>query len=174
MIELLILYTILHREYTMYSIQKRILDSFAPFAYPSFGTLKPALQRLEEKEYLTSRKMMSDGGKLSVYYEITKNGINELKRLILEDYSDNPTSFLSFARVKLSCADCLSKEERERLFFSTKSKALQFKNSAQNILNDEYKQIGFYQKIIYDNTVCEFTNLISIIEGLEKDNARNS
>ena len=126
----------------MYSIQKRILDSFAPFAYPSFGTLKPALKRLEEKECLTSRKMMSDGGKLSVYYEITKNGINELKRLILEDYSDNPSMFLSYARIKLTCADCLSKEERERLFFSTKSKALQFKNSAENALKDEYKQKG--------------------------------
>ena len=158
----------------MYSIQKRILDNFAPFAYPSFGTLKPALQRLEEKECLTSRKMMSDGGKLSVYYEITRTGINELKRLLLEDYSDNPTSFLSYARIKLSCADCLSKEERERLFFSTKSKALQFKNFTENALKDEYKQITFYQKIIYDNTACEYNNFISIIEGLEKDNARNS
>ena len=136
MIELLILYTILHREYTMYSIQKRILDSFAPFAYPSFGTLKPALQRLEEKEYLTSRKMMSDGGKLSVYYEITKNGINELKRLILEDYSDNPTSFLSFARVnqKKKEKDCSSQQNQKhyslkiphKIFLTTNTNRLVF------------------------------------------------
>jgi len=51
---------------------------------------------------------------------------------------------------------------------------MQFKNLAQNILNDEYNQINFYQKIVLDNTVCEFSNFITIIEGLEKDNARNS
>jgi len=174
MIELLILYIILSRDFTMYAIQRRIEDNFAPFTKPSFGALKPALRRLEEKECLTSRKMMSNGGKLSVYYEITKNGLNELKRLILEDLSDNPLQFLSNARVKLSCADCFNADERKRLFFSIKSKAMQFKNLAQNILNDEYNQINFYQKIVLDNTVCEFSNFITIIEGLEKDNARNS
>lgn len=174
MIELLILYVILSRDFTMYAIQRRIEDNFAPFTKPSFGALKPALRRLEEKECLTSRKMMSNGGKLSVYYEITKNGLNELKRLILEDLSDNPLQFLSNARVKLSCADCLNADEKKRLFFSIKSKAMQFKNLAQNILNDEYNQINFYQKIVLDNTVCEFSNFITIIEGLEKDNARNS
>jgi len=143
MIELLILYIILSRDFTMYAIQRRIEDNFAPFTKPSFGALKPALRRLEEKECLTSRKMMSNGGKLSVYYEITKNGLNELKRLILEDLSDNPLQFLSNARVKLSCADCLNADERKRLFFSIKSKAMQFKNLAQNILNDEYNHINF-------------------------------
>lgn len=174
MIELLILYVILKRDYTMYAIQKRIEDSFAPFTNPSFGALKPALRRLEEKECLTSRKMMSDGGKLSVYYEITRAGINELKRLLLEDLSVNPIQFLSNARVKIACADCLDNEEKKRLFFSVKSRALQFKNYAQNILNDEYKNISFYQKIILDNAACEYANFINIIEGLEKDNARNS
>jgi hypothetical protein len=51
---------------------------------------------------------------------------------------------------------------------------MQFKNEAQNILADEYKKVNFYQKIILDNAVCEYSNFINIIEGLEKDNARNS
>ena len=51
MIELLILYVILKRDYTMYSIQKRIEDNFAPFTKPSFGALKPALRRLEIKTF---------------------------------------------------------------------------------------------------------------------------
>ncbi len=174
MIELLILYVILKRDYTMYAVQKRIEENFAPFAKPSFGALKPALRRLEEKECLSSRKLMSDGGKLSVYYEITKNGVNELKRLILEDFSDNPVQFLSNARVKLSCSDCLDKDERTRLFFSVKSRAMQFKVLTENALKDEYKQINFYQKVILDNTICEFANFITIVEGLEKDNAGNS
>lgn len=173
MIELLILYVLLKRDYTMYAIQKRIDEFFAPFTKPSFGALKPALRRLEEKNCLTSRKLMSDGGKLSIFYEITKNGTNELKRLILEDLSDNPLQFLSNARIKLSCSECLDYEERKRLFFAIKSRAMQFKNEAQDIINNEYLSTNFYQKIIIDNAICEFSNFITVIEGLEKDNARN-
>lgn len=173
MIELLILYVLLKRDYTMYAIQKRIDEFFAPFTKPSFGALKPALRRLEEKNCLTSRKLMSDGGKLSIFYEITKNGTSELKRLILEDLSDNPLQFLSNARIKLSCAECLDSEERKRLFFAIKSRAMQFRNGAQNIINNEYLATNFYQKIIIDNAICEFSNFITVIEGLEKDNARN-
>ncbi len=174
MIELLILYVLLKRDFTMYSIQKRIDENFAPFTKPSFGALKPALRRLEEKECLTSRKTMSDGGKLSVYYEISRNGIAELKRLILEDLSDNPLQFLSNARAKLCCADCLNTDERKRLFFSVKSRAMQFKTLSQNVLNDDYNHINFYQKVVIDNALCEFSNLITLVEGLEKDNAGNS
>lgn len=174
MIELLILYVILKRDLTMYAIQKHINDKFAPFTKPSFGALKPALRRLEDKQCLTSRKLMSDGGKLSVYYEISKTGINELKRLILEDLSDNPLQFLSNARIKLSCADCLNPEEKKRLFFSVKTRLMQFKTAAQNILNNEYNQTDFYQKVILDNAICEYKNFILIVEGLEKDNAGNS
>ena len=174
MIELLILYVLLKRDFTMYSIQKRIDENFAPFTKPSFGALKPALRRLEEKECLTSRKTMSDGGKLSVYYEISRNGIAELKRLILEDLSDNPLQFLSNARAKLCCTDCLNTDERKRLFFSVKSRAMQFKTLSQNVLNDDYNHINFYQKVVIDNALCEFSNLITLVEGLEKDNAGNS
>ncbi len=174
MIELLILYVLLKRDFTMYAIQKRIDENFAPFTKPSFGALKPALRRLEEKKCLTSRKLMSDGGKLSVYYEISKDGISELKRLMLEDLSDNPLQFLSNARAKLCCADCLNTDERKRLFFLIKSRAMQFKVASQNVLNDEYNHINFYQKVVIDNAMCEFSNFITLIEGLEKDNARNS
>lgn len=174
MIELLILYVLLKRDFTMYAIQKRIDENFAPFTKPSFGALKPALRRLEEKQCLTSRKLMSDGGKLSVYYEISKDGISELKRLMLEDLSDNPLQFLSNARAKLCCADCLNSDERKRLFFLIKSRAMQFKVASQNVLNDEYNHINFYQKVVIDNAMCEFSNFITLIEGLEKDNARNS
>ena len=109
-----------------------------------------------------------------MFYEITKDGIGELKRLILEELSVNPVQYLSNARIKLSCADCLDNEERKRLFFAIKSKAEKFKAEAQGILNDEYKQTNFYQKIVLDNAVCEYSNIITIVEGLEKDNARNS
>ena len=51
--------------------------------------------------------------------------------------------------------------------------ALKFKTEAESILNDEYAKLTFYQKIVLDNSICEYANLITIIEGFEKDNARN-
>ncbi len=174
MLELIILYVLLKRDLTMYAVQKHIEGNFAPFTKPSFGAIKPALTRLETSGFITSRKSMSEGGKLSVFYAITKSGSDELKRLLLEDLSENPLQFLSNARIKLSCADILSADEKKSLFFNIKSLAAEHKFCAENLLADEYNQYNFYQKIVMDNTVCEYKNFISIVEGLEKDNARNS
>lgn len=174
MIELMILYVLTKRELTMYSIQKYIEENFGAYSKPSFGAIKPALVRLEKNNCLTSRKMMSDGGKLSVFYAITKEGMEELKKLILESLSENPLQFLPHARVKLSCASYLDKEECANLFFQIKSMATKHKFDAENIINDEYNQLSFYQRIVLDNTICEYNNFISILEGLEKENARNS
>ena len=118
--------------------------------------------------------MMSEGGKLSVFYSITREGLSELRRLILEPLSVNPIQFLSNARIKLSCASFLDKDDCAVLFFQIKSLATQHKYDAENIISDEYHQLSFYQRIILDNTICEYSNFVSILEGLEKENARNS
>lgn len=173
MIELLILYVLTRREFTMYGISKEIESKFAAYTSPSFGALKPALRRLEYNGFLTSRKMMSDGGKLSVYYAMTKLGEKELRRLILEELSENPVQFITNAKIKLSCASLLSKEERKELFLSLKTLSLDVKNKADKILTDEYTDKDFYQRILLDNTIVEYSNLITIIEGFEKDNERN-
>ncbi len=170
MIELLILHSILKRELTMYGISKYIEENFGAYTNPSFGAIKPALRRLEEKGFLTLRKSMSEGGKLSVYYTLTAGGKDELVRLLLEDLSENPLQFISNARIKLSCAAVLNTDERKRLFFNIKSLALFHKNKAESILNDDYNKPDFYRTIVLDNALCEFKNFITIVEGLEKDN----
>lgn len=174
MIELMILFSLLKRDLTMYAVHKYISDNFSPFTQPSFGAIKPALVRLEKGGFITSRKIMSDGGKLSVYYSVTRNGLDELKRLLLEDLSDNPLQFLSNARVKLCCGAFLDKEEREQMFFNLKHLATQHKTSAESILNNEYNTVSFYQRIVLDSAICEYSNFINLIEGFEKENAGNS
>lgn len=168
MIELLILYVLSEREMTMYAILKHILDNFGAYTKPSFGAIKPALTRLEKQSFLRARKAMSDGGKLSGFYSITTEGREELKRLILEKISDNPLQFQSTACIKLSCSSYIAKEEREKLFFNIKAKAQEHKNTAENTLNKE-KSLTFYQRMILDNTIVEYKNLITLVENLEKD-----
>ena len=168
MINLMILFVLLKRDLTMYAIKKHIQDKFSPFTNPSFGALKPALTKLEKSGYLTTSKMMSDGGKLSVFYSVTNSGQKELRELLIAPMSINPLQFISDAKVKLCCASFLGTDDRKILYEEIKSKAYLFMSKAKNIADDEYTKNDFYQKIILDNTICEYKNFISMVEGLEK------
>lgn len=168
MIELLILYLLSEKEMTMYAIQKQITDVFGAYSKPSFGAVKPALTRLEKAKLLRSRKAMSDGGKLSCFYSITTEGREELKKLILEKLSTNPLQFQSSAYIKLSCASYLASDERKKLFSQIKANAQEHKYTAENTLSDE-KALTFYQRILLDNKIVEYKNLITLIDNLEKE-----
>ncbi len=174
MIDLMILFVLLKRDLTMYSVRKHIQDKFLAFTNPSFGAIKPSLVRLEKNGFVKSSKIMSDGGKLSVFYSITNDGIKELKTLMLKPFSDNPLQFISDAKIKLCCASFLNREEADTLFEEIKSNALLHRLNTEKIIADEYNPIDFYQRIVLDNTICEYKNFVSMIEGLEKENARNS
>ena len=141
---------------------------------PSFGAIKPALVRLEKQGFISASKIMSDGGKLSVYYSLTKDGMKGLKDLLKTPLSSNPIQFLTDARIKLSCLSALDGNDCYSIYEDIKSNAFMHKANAENILNDEYTPLTFYQKIVLDNAVCEYKNFITLVENLEKENARNS
>ena len=174
MIDLMILFVLLKRDLTMYAIKKHIADKFAPFTNPSFGALKPALVRLEKGKFITSSKVMSDGGKLSAFYSITDSGVKELRNLLLLPFSNNPVQFISDAKIKLCCASFLSDADVKVLCENIKAGAYLHRMNAKKILEDEYNTTDFYQKIVLDSTICEYNNFISMIEGFEKENERNS
>ncbi|MBQ3312130.1 PadR family transcriptional regulator [bacterium] len=174
MIELLILFFTSKCELTMYGIQKIISDYYDVYTKPSFGTISPALKKLESLKLISSRKTISDGGRRCFYYSITNDGMKELKQILLNDLSDNPVQFFSNARIKLSCAGVLSNEELSELYSKIKTHAYLYKFNAENTLNNEYINLDFHQKIVLDNELCELNNLISLIEELEKQNAGDS
>ena len=169
MIELMILFVLLKRDLTMYSIQKRIREYFLPFTNPSFGAIKPALVRLEKNKFISLSKHLSDGGKPSIFYSITNEGMKELKKMLLAPFSGNPLQFISDAKIKLCCASFLKGEDTVSLIEEIKRNAYLHRVNALNIMDDEYTEIDFYQRIVLDNTVCEYNNFISMLEGLEKD-----
>ena len=116
MIELMILFVLMKRDFTMYGIHKRILERFQPFTNPSFGAIKPALVRLEKSGFLTTSKLMSDGGKLSIYYSITDSGLKELRKLLLKPITKNPLQFISEAKIRLCCASFLSSDDAKLMY----------------------------------------------------------
>ncbi len=175
MIELLILFIISQHETSMYGIRKKILEHFGSYTQPSFGAIKPALKRLEKSECIISRKTLSEGGKQFGFYSVTEKGITELKNLLLQDISDNPLQFFTNARIKISCASVLENDNVQKLCLNLKTQAFTLKNTAENTLNKYKNSLSFYQRIMLDNTICEYQNFIQTVELLEnKDNARNS
>ena len=165
MIELLILFQLSRKVLTMYGISKEIRGEFSVLTTPSYGTIKPALNRLETSGFVKTQKSMSKGGRPSVYYSITQDGINELKRLITLPPMENPIQFLTYARVKLACADVLDKEMQKELFRLLKMKAESLLFDTQNLVNS--KDLSYFPKMVFDNLICEYKNFISLVEGFE-------
>ena len=170
MIELLILFELSKKTLTMYGISKEIRNSFSVLTTPSYGTIKPALTRLESNGFIKTQKTMSPGGRPSTYYSITSEGINELKKLIIYPPQDNPIQFLTTARIKLACADILDKSEQLELIRQLKHKTENLLIDTQNIMKKN--NLSYYPSMVFDNLICEYKNLISLLEGFK--NACNS
>lgn len=166
MIDLLILYELSKKVLTMYGISKEIRAEFSVLTTPSYGTIKPALNRLEKSGCVKTQKSMSSGGRPSTYYSITKIGADELKNLLLAPPLDNPIQFLPTARVRLSCAEVLDVSEQKELFKLLKLKSESIAIDVKNIL--ENNNLEFYHKMVFDNLICEYKNFTSLLEGFER------
>lgn len=165
MIELLILFVLNRSVLTMYGVSKEIRALFSVLTTPSYGTIKPALNRLERDGFVKTQKTMSSGGRPSTYYSITKEGFNELKRLIIYPPLENPIQFLTTARVKLACADILEVTEQLEMLGQLKIKAETLLFDAKNLQKE--KNLSYYPSLVFDNLICEYKNFISLIEGFE-------
>ena len=58
MIELLILFELNRKILTMYGVSKEIRAEFSVLTTPSYGTIKPALNRLESGGFIRTQKEM--------------------------------------------------------------------------------------------------------------------
>lgn len=166
MIELLILNELSKKVLTMYGISKEILASFSVLTTPSFGTIKPALTRLQQAGFIKSQKTMSTGGRPSVYYSITKEGREELINILLSPIQENPVHFLTEARIRIACANILDNLEQIQLIKLLKLKTESLLLDTAKLLQMNEKD--FFVKMSYENLLCEYKNFISLLEGLER------
>lgn len=163
MIELLILFELSRKVLTMYGVSKEIRSEFSVLTTPSYGTIKPALSRLLSSEFIKSQKTMSSGGRPSIYYSITKEGLEELKRLLIAPPLENPIQFLTSARIKLACAGVLNNKEQLIMFKRLKSKAESILIDTKNLIKT--KELSYFPSMVFDNLTCEYKNFISLVEG---------
>lgn len=165
MIELLILYKLSKKVLTMYGISKDIHNDFAVLTTPSYGTIKPALNRLQKSGCIKAQKTMSTGGRPSTYYSITKEGLEYLEKNILSSIQENPVQFLTTARVRIVCSEVLGKKEQLALYKMLKIKSEAIMIDIKNLL--EFNEFIYTQKMVLDNLLCEYKNFYSFLEGLE-------
>lgn len=165
MIELLILFELSKKVLTMYGVSKEIRNTFSVLTTPSYGTIKPALTRLETAGFVKTQKTMSKGGRPSVYYSITTSGTEELKRLLTEAPGENPIQFLTSARIKLACADVLDNSQQIFMFKQLKRKAESILIDTKNLVAS--RNLSYFPSMVFDNLTCEYKNFISLLEGFE-------
>lgn len=169
--EILVLYILNKSQTTMYGLSKYINKNFGFITKPSFGTLQPILRKLESKKYVFSSKFYTEGGKPYFYYSVNPEGIEYLKEKMMKKMPSNPTQFLSTLRVKLACLDVLNSDDKKKLLHQLKTNLLKLKSECELALK-ENSSTNFTYRLVLDNSLCEYKNLISLVEGLE--NACNS
>ena len=170
MIELLILFELSRKVLTMYGVSKEIRSKFSVLTTPSYGTIKPALSRLLESGFIKSQKTMSSGGRPSIYYSITNDGIEELKRLLVAPPVENPIQFLTSARIKLASEGVLNNEEQLIMFKRLKTKAESILIDTKNLVKT--KELSYFPSMVFDNLTCEYKNFISLVEGFANAGSR--
>ncbi len=169
MIEILILYIIHKREKTIYSIRKEIIETFGTFTKPSIGTIHPALQRLLKDGAVSLNERMSEGGKKSSFYSITKKGLETFKKLFFNSASENPSLFYTQLQARLGTMGLLSVEDRKEFIkeFSKKMEIYQFE--LERKLKDEFLDLDYFQEQLLNRTLKELKSLKEYINGLKVD-----
>lgn len=169
MIEILILYIIHKREKTIYSIRKEIIETFGTFTKPSIGTIHPALQRLLKDGSVSLNERMSEGGKKSSYYSITKKGFETFRKLFFDSASDNPSLFYTQLQARLGTMGLLKPEDRKEFIaeFSKRMEIFQFE--LENKLKDEFIELDYYQEQLLNRTLKELKSLKEYLKGLKVD-----
>lgn len=165
MTEICILFCLLQREMTIYTVRKTIFDLFGAFTKPSHGTIHPALKKLLEDEYVSKRDVLSDGGKKSSYYSITDKGKKLYTELMLGELSNNPTIFLNEICIKYGAISFLSKDNKEQVVKNCERALEIYIAENKRALDNEYQGFNDFQKkaVLYANTRAKA--LIELLRG---------
>ena len=120
MTELLVLAILLEGNFTLYKIKQNILNIFSVFLSASFGSIHPAVKKLEKNGYISVKNKMSKGGQKSSVYSITPKGKKYFEELMLADISDSPFFAERIINIKLMLLDSVNKEARKTVLESIK------------------------------------------------------
>ena len=113
MTELLILAILLNGEFTIYKIKQKIENNFSVFLSASFGSIHPAMKKLEKNGYISAKRKMSSGGQKSSTYSITVEGKEHFKNLMTSEITESPTYSNQLINIKMMLLDLLDENLRK-------------------------------------------------------------
>lgn len=163
MIELLILFTLFQHKSTIYGIKQKIEKRFSVFFNASFGSIHPALKKLEEGKYVSVKSELSSGGQKSKIYSITPEGKKYFTKLLIEDLPPNPALADQMINIKLMAANFVESDTRNKIKESVlKHLELQTINMRNYLSNMDDENNSFQNKFINYNLqkLKEFKNWI--------------
>jgi len=107
MTDLLILAILLDYEYTIYKIKQKIENNFSIFLSASFGSIHPAVKKLEKNGFISAKKKLSSGGQKSSTYSITREGKEYFKKLMTAEITESPSYSNQLINIKIMLIDLL-------------------------------------------------------------------
>ena len=167
MIEILILYVIHKREKTLYGIRKEIIELFGTFTKPSIGTIYPALKRLLKEGAVSVYDKMSDGGKKSSYFSITKKGFECFRNYFFDNVSDNPSLFHTQLQARIATMNLLTLDDKKSFIKNILEKIDIFDFELEHKLKDEFLELDYFQKQLLIRTLEELKSLKTFILNLK-------
>ena len=159
-----------NRPKTIYSIRKEIIEIFGAFTKPSIGTIYPALKRLLTANAVGLEEIMSQGGKKSSYYSLTKSGKEYFKEVFFSSTRENPSLFYLNLQSRLGTMSMLNEEDRVRFVSEILKKVEINKFEIENQLKDEFLELDYYQTQMLKHTLEELKSLEAYIKNLKVNN----
>lgn len=169
MIELLILFVLLKRDRTMYSIRKEIINLFGAVSQPSDGTIYPALERLKKQNCISVCEKISEGGKKSTYYSLQKDGRAKAKKLFVETTPENPKMFYYYMVTRLMVMSFFDKETQKQFLENGLKEIDSVRNAIRNDMEDEYKALDYYQKNAYAEIIRQLDGFEALFHRYQNE-----
>lgn len=164
MTEILILYILSKYDATIYKIRKLIGEKFFMFSVLSFGTITPALKRLEELSCVEFDTKMTDGGLVTKTYKITPFGLKYLKSIITGVEFKNKLNMLNKISILICVSDILEDEEKINLFNDCKNRLLLLRADINNAVENPYNMYTELQKNVINANLSAVDKLLGEIQ----------
>ncbi|MBE7706730.1 MAG: PadR family transcriptional regulator [Cyanobacteria bacterium SIG30] len=164
MIEILVLYVLKRYDCSIYRISKIIETTFFALFKPSFGSLNPAIKRLEGMGCIEVSSSLTEGGKRVKRVSITSFGEKYFKNCMQTYEFTNPSNFLNDANILLFCSNILEGEDLLKFLDNLNLQCKIFINKINSGLNDSYNPLNDLQKKIVNEILFQTKKIEGICE----------
>ena len=166
MLDLLVLYTLNEYEKSGYQINKEILKNFGSVMSPSSGSIHPVLNKLLKLKCINQRTILTDGGKKSNLYSLTKEGTKYFNLLFQKEFNFSASDFRQQIYTRILTISFANIESKKIFFDYTLFKLNDFILDIENRLHNQYLKYNVQQEVFFKFQISELKNLINFIEKI--------